>query len=394
MGVTVRQKRPGRGNPYWVFVNHRGKRKSKLIGDQKAADKVATQIREKLKLGELILEDKKSPLFKDYAAEWFKAHVKVFCKYATMKNNETYLEKHLIPVFGSIPLDSIRRKDIKWLMSTKLAEGLSPSTVRNIKSCLSGIFTSAVEDELVVVNPAARLGKQMSKMIKQKDPKKNINPFTREEVQLFLKTAAWYCPMYYPAFLCALRTGVRLSELIGLQPGDIDFHNRFIEVRRGIVRGRITTPKSGKTRRVDMSRQLADVLRSHLLDTKKETLRRGWKKPPEWLFYNENGRALDPNNLRKRYFYRCLEKAGLRRIRLHDLRHTFATLLISQGESLAYVRDQLGHHSIQVTVDIYGHLVPGSNRDAVDKLDDAPHPAAPYMHPGGKNHEKSTQPNG
>ena len=82
------------------------------------------------------------------------------------------------------------------------------------------------------------------------------------------------------------------------------------------------------------------------------------------------GNHLDPDHLRKRCFYKCLEKAGLRRIRFHDLRHTFASLLLAQGESLAYVRDQLGHSSIQTTVDTYGHLVPGSNRGAVDKLDD------------------------
>jgi hypothetical protein len=65
-----------------------------------------------------------------------------------------------------------------------------------------------------------------------------------------------------------------------------------------------------------------------------------------------------------------LEKAELRRVRFHDLRHTFASLLIQNGESLAYVRDQLGHSSIQITVDTYGHLVPGANRQAVDRLDD------------------------
>jgi integrase len=68
---------------------------------------------------------------------------------------------------------------------------------------------------------------------------------------------------------------------------------------------------------------------------------------------------------------KLLTDAKLRWIRFHDLRHTYATLLIAQGESLAYVRDQLGHHSIQITVDTYGHLVPGGNRQAVDRLDDA-----------------------
>ena len=77
---------------------------------------------------------------------------------------------------------------------------------------------------------------------------------------------------------------------------------------------------------------------------------------------------LEPPNLRKA-LNRILVDAGLRRVRFHDLRHTFASLLLQNGESLTYVKDQMGHSSIQVTVDIYGHLVPGGNRAAVDKLD-------------------------
>ncbi len=82
------------------------------------------------------------------------------------------------------------------------------------------------------------------------------------------------------------------------------------------------------------------------------------------------GTQIGSSNLRK-LFQVLLTKAKLKRIRFHDLRHTYVTLLIQQGESLAYVRDQLGHHSIQITVDTYGHLVPGSNRSAVDRLDEA-----------------------
>jgi integrase len=93
---------------------------------------------------------------------------------------------------------------------------------------------------------------------------------------------------------------------------------------------------------------------------------------PAWVFCSSTGGLLNKENLRTRVFYQCLSKAGLRHVRIHDLRHTSASLLIQQGESLAYIRDQLGHHSIQVTVDIYGHLVPGGNKRAVERLDDAP----------------------
>ena len=88
-------------------------------------------------------------------------------------------------------------------------------------------------------------------------------------------------------------------------------------------------------------------------------------------------------------FYRLLEKAGVRQVRLHDLRHTYASLLIQQGESLAYVQKQLGHSSIQVTVDIYGHLIPGANRAAVDRLD-----AAPIRIPDASEDEKAASGDG
>lgn len=126
-----------------------------------------------------------------------------------------------------------------------------------------------------------------------------------------------------------------------------------------------------------------------------ETLRNGWREPPEWVFLtptrtrkkmgdsgNETatmtdsgeviripGNRIDPDNFRKRVWPRILAKAGLPMIRPHALRHTFASLLIGQGESLAYIKEQMGHHSIRVTVDTYGHLVPGGNRAAVDRLD-------------------------
>jgi integrase len=90
----------------------------------------------------------------------------------------------------------------------------------------------------------------------------------------------------------------------------------------------------------------------------------------EWIFKNQVGSAIDIRNWRKQIFYKTIAKAGLDKIRIHDLRHMYASLLIEAGESLAYIRDQLGHHSISFTVDIYGHLTPGGNKDAVDRLDD------------------------
>jgi len=88
------------------------------------------------------------------------------------------------------------------------------------------------------------------------------------------------------------------------------------------------------------------------------------------VFCSETGDLLDPDNIRHRAFVPLLKVSGLRQIRFHDLRHTFASLLLQQGESPVYVKEQMGHSSIAITVDLYGHLIPGGNRQAVDRLDE------------------------
>ena len=142
----------------------------------------------------------------------------------------------------------------------------------------------------------------------------------------------------------------------------------FQIVRRQFVRGLIQATKTDKIRRVDLSDDLLTTLKELQRQRREQWLAKGNSTIPDWVVCNRDGNLIDMHNIKNRHFYKSLEKAGLRRIRFHDLRHTFATLLLQNGESLAYVRDQLGHSSIRLTVDTYGHLVPGANRQAVNKL--------------------------
>jgi integrase len=122
-----------------------------------------------------------------------------------------------------------------------------------------------------------------------------------------------------------------------------------------------------------MSLELSQTLKELSTDRQLEAAANGGAKDAsEWVFCSETGGLLDPDNLRKRVFAGLLKRAELRRVRFHDLRHTFASLLLQQGESPVYVKEQMGHSSIQVTVDLYGHLIPGGNKQAVDRLDRQP----------------------
>jgi integrase len=358
---------------WWLFIDHRGQRKAKRVGagpqGRKAAELAAIKIQARLAEGDTsVLDDRSSPVtFEAYANEWMYTHAHQACKFSTARIYDVNLRRHVLPVLGPKLLASLARGDCRTLIAACRAKGLSPKTIENVCRTVSSILSQAVEDGLLAANPAFRLGRYYRKA---DHPKPEIRPLTREEARLVLETAQQQAPREYPLLLCALRTGMRLGELLGLQWGDIDFHGRFIEVRRNRVVGRTTTPKNGKMRRVDMSTQLAEALRILLIARKVETLQKDWGQMPQWVFCNEKGNPLDGDNLRHRVFYKVLEKAKLRRVRFHDLRHTFASLLIQNAESLAYIKDQLGHSSIQVTVDTYGHLIPGANRAAVDRLDD------------------------
>jgi integrase len=144
----------------------------------------------------------------------------------------------------------------------------------------------------------------------------------------------------------------------------------WLLVRHNYVRRAHTTTQSKKQRRVDLSRELRRVF----IEVRDARLLNAYLKgktdiSDELVFQSPEGTILDPDDLYHRYFLPVLAKAGIRKIRLHDLRHTFGSLLIQTGASIVYVKEQMGHSSIQVTVDIYGHLIPGANVSYVDRLD-------------------------
>jgi len=255
--------------------------------------------------------------------------------------------------------------NVKDLVALLVRKNLAKPTIRIITAQLCAMLNQAKEDGLIRKNHATGL----SKFYKNAPTRRTeIETLTRAEVAVFLRKAKEWCSQWYPLFLCALHTGLRTGELVGLQWGDIDFFNKWIVVRRSVVRRKVQGTKTSKIRRVDISDALMEVLHDLKRRRKQEWLAKGNNEIPEWVFCADNGNFMDPYNLKTRYFYRCLEKAGLRRIRFHDLRHTYATLMLEQGHPIAYIQQQLGHSSIKMTVDVYGHLVPGSNRDAVNSL--------------------------
>jgi integrase len=365
MSVQVREKIKGSGE-WWIFIEHHGQRKSKKIGrDKRFALEAAKKIEAKLVLGDLNLKNNDDKTFGHYAKLWIEITVPATCKEISISDYTGILKNHIRPNLENIPVTEISKATVKQLLQKKIKEGYASSTVSHMKNAISGVLELAVDDKTIPANPAQII----KKLIRKKAKIFHINPLSKEETKLMLNTCLEYYPRHYPMLLTLCRTGMRLGEVIGLQWGDIDFNRRFIIVQRSRSKSRTSTPKDEDSRNVDMSRQLSETISKLKIKRKEEYLAKG-EEMPSWIFISEAGTPLIEGHWRERVFKKILEKAKIREIRIHDLRHTYATQLIQDKQSLAYIRDQLGHSSISVTVDIYGHLVPGANQDAVDGLDD------------------------
>lgn len=379
MGVKVREKDKGSG-VWYLFIDHHGQRKAKKIGSKSAAEKAAKVLEAKIALGDLgVLKDEiKTPIFKEYAEHWLIGYIKPLRRQSTFVRYRDILKTYVYPVLGKKCLDEIKRVDIRNLiLKLHNTDGLSKSSVCLVRDVISGTLSYAVDEELIPVNPATGI---IKKLQLERDKKISIEPLNHEEVQVFLEVCAKHHPEHFPFFLCAFRTGMRLGELLALEWGDIDWHGKFVRVSRSYKTGRVEMTKTGKVRHIDMSDQLGETLRKLLTVRKEEALRYGSGEIVEIIFHN-GGKHMEQNHIRK-VFKRLLKNAGLREIRLHDIRHTTASLLLSDGASPVYVKEQLGHTSIQMTVDIYGHLIPSSNRGAINRLDT--HQSATYPQPTQK----------
>jgi len=192
-----------------------------------------------------------------------------------------------------------------------------------------------------------------------------------DEITLLLKHAK---EPFRTFVFTAVLTGMRKGELLGLQWGDIDYNSNTIFVKRSLKwhtmkqsvnkrqRWYFDTPKTKySVRAVTMSPKLKEALEIHQITCPVNE----W----ELVFTNKEGNPLDPDNLIKREFQPVLRMAGLRQIRFHDLRHTYTSLLIAQGENIKFIQSQLGHASIQTTMDRYGHLLPVDRVGVGSRLD-------------------------
>ena len=316
-------------------------------------------------------ESSKSAAFSGLAKRFIDDYAMVQNKPSEVAGKMQIIKNHLFPFFGHKPIHEIRRRDIDTFVALKKREDLHPKTINNILGTLRRLFNFAVEWELISHSP-------MKGAKNLKVPDDTFDFYSTEETDLFLAECQKSELNWYPFFVTAFNTGMRLGELSALRWQDIDFEHNVIHVRKSVWRGHEGTPKGGKNRQIPMNQQLRQVLWNHSEG----------KDESDYAFRSNSGIPVNENTHRKP-FARIINRTELKRIRFHDVRHSFASQLVMNGVPLRMVQQLLGHSTIAMT-ERYSHLTPDATHDAVRTLtgglvnSDATK-SGPYLAPIGKN---------
>jgi integrase len=221
-----------------------------------------------------------------------------------------------------------------------------------------------------------------------------MRTLTLEELKTLLETASGN--QFYPVIYTAVSTGLRQAELLGLRWRDIDLYLQSISVCRTLYKRRgvceFKEPKTSHSkRRVSMTAKLADYLSEYKGERESLSLHLGrLLKPDDLVFANVEGKPIDPGVL-SHNFARIAKRAGLQGVRFHDLRHTFASLMLLRGAKPKVISEALGHSSVAFTMDVYSHILPGMQSDAMALLDEVLPPGKNGMF--GKNNVNLTSDN-
>jgi len=307
----------------------------------------------------------------EWLDDWLSGYVKTNCSSRTLDGYQSIVRRHLIPNLGMIPLAQVQPQHIQRcygaLLETGVSgQGLSARTVLHIHRVLSEALNCAIRQGVLIRNPA-----QFVDPPRARKPK--MNTLTPEEVARLFSMAKDM--PYYPIIYTAVKTGLRQAELLGLRWRDLDLDLASLSVtqvlykRKGICQ--FKEPKSRHSRRrLDLTPSLALFLRKYRTGRQAERLLLG--KPlseDDLVFGNINGNPMDPGTLTHN-FARIARRAGLAGTRFHDLRHTFASLMLLAGIHPKIVSEALGHSSVAFTLDTYSHVVPSIQKAAAKRLDE------------------------
>jgi integrase len=363
----------------WCFVldtgrdEKTGRRKQKWFSGfntKKEAERAMVSKINELEKGSFV-EPSKTTL-KEYLEQWIEDYAKTTLRPSTLQTYKTYINNHIIPSLGSFTIQQLQPMHLQRFYNEKLTNGrvdgkggLSPSTVRYLHVIIKEALGHAVKWQLLSRNVADLVTPPSIR-------KKEIITMETDEITKFLSYAQG--DRLYIAFLLAVFTGLRRGEILGLRWKDINMEAKTASIRKNlvVVEGKLVLqePKTnGSIHSVSLPSTTIEALKKHKRIQNQEKLKMGINyQDNDLIVATSLGTPVSPRNL-LRSFYRIIERADLPKISFHALRHTHATLMLKQGEHPKIVSERLGHSNTRITMDIYSHVLPNMQQEAVDRFE-------------------------
>jgi len=365
------QKREGvKGTTYLVRVEFPGdrpgerKQRARTFSSERGAQKQLTRWLSELDR-QVAVEPSKITVV-ELAIKWLSTIASQRVKPTSVERYQATIFNHILPELGKLQAQKLTPVIVQDFYARKLASGAGARTVQLCHLRLSQVLKQGVTWNLLIRNVCEAV----------QPPKVESRPgktWTSEEAKRFLAESV--NDRYHPIWFVALATGMRRGEWLGLRWSDIDFEDRTIHVQQNIVPYQsgplIQTPKTrASVRKIKLPGELLEELRRHKAKQDELAISKGdaWENL-DLVFCTGNGKPINPNNL-YRNAIRIMERAGVPRIRLPDMRHTHATWLLTEGMPVKVVQERLGHSKPSTTLDVYAHVMPGMQDSAAEAVSD------------------------
>lgn len=332
-------------NSWWVDFRHEFQRFRKKSPENSRAGARAYEalLRQRLARGDQLAKPAPVYRFAEFALTWMDAYVAANNKLSERQMKASILSRHLLPFFGRMRLDGISVEDIERFKAKQRGADLCPKTINNHLTVLGRCLRSAVEWGRLSAAPRVALLRASSR---------RVDFLSGDECERLIADQA--DPQLNRMVLTALRTGLRIGELLGLSWTDVDLATGILTVQRSWVRGEMSTTKSHRVRHVPLTRDLREQFAVA-------------RRAQGLVFPTEDGRPRTPSTALLALRRAC-RRSGIRPAGWHLLRHTFASHLAMKGVSLRIVQQLLGHSTIAMT-ERYAHLSPSSLLEAVRLLE-------------------------
>ena len=360
-----------RGKNFRVRVDYRdmlGRRRqvSKTAASKRQAEKLRTALLAEVDQGTFVKPSKITVGI--YLEQWLKSQVRSTVSPSTYELYEIITKKHLTPVLGTIPLGRLRPQHIQALYAEKLQQGLSARTVQLQHVCLHKALDNAVKTGLLARNP-------IDAVTQPKVERHEIKTMTEEDISRFLNEARK--GEYYALFFTLLFTGIRRGEAISLRWSDVDLLGCQLSINKTMqfLKNMVTfkTPKTASSRRqIALSPSTCVVLRLYR-EARNNVRQSVLKLPPladnDLVFSHHDGSPYLPNSITHAWI-KLVRHCGLNGVRLHDARHTHASLMLKNGTNPKIIQERLGHSTFAITMNLYAHVSPGMQKQAANLFDE------------------------